>query len=89
MKKIIFTLCFTIISLNIFAQSNSDGEITNDLLGILIGGGILLFLVLHTKKWRNDNYSRKCPNCKTLVRPKTTAIRYHYTYKCPKCGCEF
>lgn len=85
MKRIIFTFCFIVISMNIFAQPNSDSEIPNDLFMAILGGGVLLFLVLRTKRWRNNNYSRRCPKCNTLVRPKTTIYRYCYTYKCPKC----
>lgn len=93
MRKVILTTLSISSSLSLFAQSSNNGEVTDDILGIVIGGGILLALVIGVNKWRNKNYSRKCPNCNRLVHPRTTGLKNQYsscyTYKCSNCGHTF
>lgn len=63
-----------------------------DLIGLLLGGGVLLFLCIKACKKRSE-ITHRCPKCGNICNasPWSTGLRhsdgsYVHSFKCKNCG---
>lgn len=66
-----------------------------DLIGLLLGGGVLLFLCIKACKKRSE-ITHRCPKCGNICNasPWSTGLRhsdgsYVHSFKCKNCGYKF